>query len=210
MVYVAPVRPPAVKAASGGLDGGDGYPELTSGIPLCPCSAAQVVSISLLLLRVVLLNDDRRRLRILSVVYYILMGKKEEREELTVRAGSGVVEALQQGKAMINNVATGEDIRTTRSILASIIITTITTAIFLVRHFEVWSRGLVVVVRGGMGLGSGDAGLEAVDARRVSCWRWSSLQVGEQISGVRVFDAMRCGLGRLGMVSMSGSQVRRA
>lgn len=89
MVYVA-VRPPADRAASGGLDGGDMYPELTSGIPLCP-----------------------------------------------VGAGSGVVKALQQGEAIIDNVATGEDIRTTRGILAIIITTSITTAIFLVRHFEV-------------------------------------------------------------------------
>lgn len=68
-----------VKAARGGLDGGDGNPEEpTSGIPLCPCT---VVS---------------RQLRV--------RGEGTR----TAGAGSGVMEAGETGRG-VYDVRTGED-----------------------------------------------------------------------------------------------------
>lgn len=70
-------------AARGGLRGGEGIPELTSGIPLCPYC---IVSIS-------------------SAAPQLWQG----REGHTAGAGRGVVETLQKRRARIDSVAAGQD-----------------------------------------------------------------------------------------------------
>lgn len=140
----------AVSAASGGLDGGDGNPELTSGIPLCPCLTTLV---SLLFL-VLPLNFDQGRVYIILDFHLANAATKKlpesvsrDIEKLTVSAGSGVVKSLQKGSACIDNVATGEDIGTSCQNLAITITTTTTTVIFW-RHFVLLPRLLLGLIRG--------------------------------------------------------------
>ena len=102
-----------VRAARGGLDGGEGIPERTSGIPLCPWRKIDV-----------------------SMDYLIsgslLQWKRGQRRtgpgKHTAGAGSGVMEASEAGRH-IYDVGTGEDSSLTTSSLAMTITTTMAVVI---------------------------------------------------------------------------------
>ena len=107
-----------VNAARGGLDGGDGKPEIgTSGIPLGPYVGT------------------------MSVVYYDTIiwirigGKKGKRrgKRRTCGPGSAVVETLQRGRR-VDDVAAGEDVNLTGNYLAIITTTIRITLVFHWRH----------------------------------------------------------------------------